>query len=162
IAPPEQLPAPTGSWQPAHPSVSETADPNPADTGVVAATSTAAEPIAPAIVAGYEILSVLGRGAMGVVYKARQLSLNRLVALNMVLGGSHAGPKDRARFLAEAAAIAGLQHPNIVQVYEVGAHEDLPYFSMEIVDGGNLERKTHGTPMPPREAAALVEKLARA
>jgi WD40 repeat protein len=99
---------------------------------------------------------------MGVIYKARQLSLNRLVALKMVLAGSHAGPQERSRFLTEAQAVAALQHPNIVQVYEVGEHDGLPFFSMEIVDGGNLADRVRGVPLPPRQAAALVEKLARA
>jgi WD40 repeat protein/serine/threonine protein kinase/CRP-like cAMP-binding protein len=141
--------------------------PDPADTAKLnpAAPSPAAaatEPSAPTIVAGYEILGVLGRGAMGVVYKARQVSLNRLVALKMVLAGSHAGPQERSRFLAEAQAVAALQHPNIVQVYEVGEHDGLPFFSMELVEGGSLADRSRGTPVPAREAAALVEKLARA
>jgi WD40 repeat protein/serine/threonine protein kinase len=118
--------------------------------------------LTPTIVAGYEILDVLGRGAMGVVYKARQLSLHRFVALKMVLAGSHAGPEARARFLAEAGAIAALQHPNIVQIYEVGEQDALPFFSMEIVDGGGLDRKIRGAPLPAQEAALLLEKLARA
>ena len=115
------------------------------------------------ILAGFELLSICGRGAMGVVYKARQLALNRVVALKMVLAGSYASLEERARFLAEAEAVASLQHPNIVQVYDVGAYQGVPFFSMEIVDGGTLERKAHaGAPLPPREAARLVEKLARA
>jgi WD40 repeat protein/tRNA A-37 threonylcarbamoyl transferase component Bud32 len=114
------------------------------------------------IVAGYEILDVLGRGAMGVVYKARQLSLHRDVALKMVLADSHTSPEHRARFLAEARAIATLQHPNIVQIYEVGEQDALPFFSMEIVDGGSLDLKIRGAPLPAREAALLLEKLARA
>ncbi len=115
------------------------------------------------IIAGFELVSICGRGAMGVVYKARQLALNRLVALKMVLAGGYASPQERARFLAEAEAVASLQHPNIVQVYDVGSHQGLPFFSMEIVDGGTLERKSQGgAPIAPREAARLVEKLARA
>jgi tetratricopeptide (TPR) repeat protein len=112
--------------------------------------------------AGYEILDALGRGGMGVVYKARQVNLNRLVALKMVLAGAHAGPLQRARFATEAEAVARLQHPNIVQIYEVGEHDGLPYFSLEYVDGASLAQKIGGKPQPPREAAGLVEQLARA
>jgi tetratricopeptide (TPR) repeat protein len=113
-------------------------------------------------VAGYDILDVLGRGGMGVVYKARQVNLNRLVALKMVLAGAHAGPQHLARFAIEAEAVARLQHPNIVQIYEVGEHDGLPFFSLEYVDGVSLSQKISGKPQPPREAAELVERLARA
>ena len=113
-------------------------------------------------VPGYEILGELGRGGMGVVYQARQTKLNRLVALKMILAGSHAGAADLARFRTEAEAVARLQHPNIVQVYEVGEHEGMPFFSLEFCGGGSLEKKLDGTPLPPKEAAALVETLARA
>jgi WD40 repeat protein/serine/threonine protein kinase len=112
--------------------------------------------------AGYEILGELGRGGMGVVYQARQVALNRVVALKMILSGGHAGPDDVARFRREAEAVAQLQHPNIVQVFEVNEAGGLPFFSLEFVDGGSLERKLAGTPLPPRQAARLVEDLARA
>jgi serine/threonine protein kinase len=113
-------------------------------------------------VPGYEILRELGRGGMGVVYQARHQKLNRLVALKMILAGSHAGAADLARFQAEAEAIARLRHPNIVQVYEVGERDGTPFFSLEFCGGGSLERKLAGTPLPAREAATLVEALARA
>ncbi len=117
---------------------------------------------APVQVPGYEILGVLGRGGMGVVYQARQIRLDRLVALKMVLAGGHAGAADLARFRTEAEAVARLQHPNVVQIHEVGEHNGLPYFSLEFCAGGSLEEKLHGTPLPAREAARVVEMLARA
>lgn len=113
-------------------------------------------------VAGYEILGVLGRGGMGVVYKARQRGLNRLVALKMILGGKHAGEGERGRFQTEALAVAKLQHANIVQVYEVGQRDGLPFFSLEYLDGGSLSQYADGKPLAPRFAAAVVELLARA
>ena len=111
---------------------------------------------------GYEVLSELGRGGMGVVYKARHVGLNRLVALKMILAGVHAGADELARFRGEALAVARLKHPNIVQIHDVGEVEGLPYFSLEFVEGGGLDRKLAGTPLPPKQAAALVETLARA
>jgi serine/threonine-protein kinase len=112
-------------------------------------------------VPGYEILSELGRGGMGVVYKAKQTRLNRLVALKMVLAGGHASPAQLARFDQEARSVARLQHPNIVQIYEIGEQEGLPYFSLEFVDGGTLEQLIDRHPQPPRAAAEILETLAR-
>jgi len=97
-------------------------------------------------VAGYEILAELGRGGMGVVYKARQQALNRTVALKMILAGSHAGPSALARFLKEAETIAHLKHPNVVQVYEYGNFGGMPYFSLEYLEGGSLAEKIKGEP----------------
>src|SRR5262249_34454246 len=113
----------------------------------------------PPAVPGYEILGELGRGGMGVVYKARQGALQRTVALKMVLDGAHAGPKELARFRAEAAAIGRLQHPNIVQVYDVGEAAGRPYFVLEFVAAGSLAQHLHGTPQPTRPAAQMVETL---
>ena len=96
------------------------------------------------------------------VYKARHLGLNRVVALKMILAGGHAGPSELAHFRSAAEAVARLKHPNVVQVYDVGESGGLPYFSLEFVEGGSLDRKLVGTPLPPAEAAALVETLARA
>ncbi len=111
---------------------------------------------------GYEILGELGRGGMGVVYQARQVRLNRAVALKMILAGQHAGAESAARFLAEAEAVAKLQHPNIVQIFHIDEHAGYPYFEMEYVGGGSLADRLDGTPRPPREAARLVETLAGA
>jgi WD40 repeat protein/predicted Ser/Thr protein kinase len=112
-------------------------------------------------VPGYEVLAELGRGGMGVVYKARQTALNRLVALKMILAGGHSGAADLERFLAEAEALAAFTHPNVVQVYEVGRDGALPYMAMELVDGGNLADRLRAGALPPREAARIVEQLAQ-
>jgi serine/threonine protein kinase/tetratricopeptide (TPR) repeat protein len=119
-------------------------------------------PERPPAIPGYEIRSVLGRGGMGVVYKARQTRLGRLVALKIIVGGGHAGCEEKARFRTEAEAVARLQHPNIVQIYEVGDQEGVPFISLEYVAGGSLADRLRGTPLPPREGAQLVETLARA
>jgi WD40 repeat protein len=113
-------------------------------------------------VPGYEILEELGRGGMGVVYKAQQVSLKRLVALKMILAGSHAGPEATARFLREAETIARLRHPNVVQVHDYGTHEGKPYLSLEYLEGGSLADQVKGGPRPPVQAAWTVEALARA
>jgi WD40 repeat protein/tetratricopeptide (TPR) repeat protein len=99
---------------------------------------------------------------MGVVYKARQIGLKRLVALKMILGRDDATEQALARFRHEAEAIARLRHPHIVQVYEIGEAEGRPFFSLEFVDGGSLAERLRGTPLPPRQAAELAEVLARA
>jgi eukaryotic-like serine/threonine-protein kinase len=111
---------------------------------------------------GHELHEVLGRGGMGVVYKARHLGLNRLVAVKMLLNGAHSNPDARERFLREAEAVAGLRHPNIVQVFDLGDQGGQPYLTMEFIEGGNLARKLEGTPQSPRYAAALLATLAEA
>jgi WD40 repeat protein len=111
---------------------------------------------------GYEFEEILGRGGMGVVYKARQIGLNRPVALKMIRDGALAGGQDLARFRGEAEAVARLQHPNIVQIYEIGEHEGRPYFSLEFVAGGSLDKALGGNPLPALDAARLTETLARA
>jgi eukaryotic-like serine/threonine-protein kinase len=113
-------------------------------------------------VPGHEVRGVLGRGGMGVVYRAWDLRLNRPVALKMLLAGAYADPADRARFQREAEAVAGLCHPNIVQVHDVGEVGGRPYFTMEFVEGGDLAGRIQGAPQPARQAAALVATLAEA
>ena len=111
---------------------------------------------------GYEIVEELGRGGMGVVYKARELKLNRTVALKTVSFGTHASAGDLTRLRREATAIARLQHPNIVQVFEVGEITGAPYFSMELCSGGTLSQRVRQGSLPVAEAAAIVAALARA
>src|SRR5438094_459959 len=111
---------------------------------------------------GYEVLGEVGRGGMGVVYKARQLKLNRVVALKMSLAGEHAGPELLVRFQREAEAVARLQHPHVVQIYEVGEHDGRFFLALEHVAGGNLASRLGAEPWPAEEAAGLVETLAEA
>ncbi len=113
-------------------------------------------------VPGYEVLGVLGRGGMGVVYKARQVSLNRVVALKMILAGPHADAEALRRFRAEAEAVARLRHPNIIQVHDHGQSAGHAYLALEYVEGGTLTLKAAGVPQPPEEAARIVETLAAA
>jgi serine/threonine protein kinase len=129
----------------------------------------AAPPAAPpARVGEYEILGELGRGAMGIVYKARHEQLRRAVALKMLLGGEFAREGYRSRFRAEAEAVALLQHPNIVQIFDIGEWLALgsavpaPYFTLEYVDGGNLNTRLDGKPQHPTQAAEWLLILARA
>jgi eukaryotic-like serine/threonine-protein kinase len=112
-------------------------------------------------VPGYEILSRLGEGGMGVVFKARRLGLNRLVALKMIRGGASARVDHVARFRIEAEAVARLRHPNIIQIYEIGEVDDLPYVSLELLEGGSLADRIEDTPQPGRAAAELLVTLAR-
>jgi serine/threonine-protein kinase len=109
----------------------------------------------------YELIEVIGRGGMGVVYKARQVSLNRVVAVKMILAGGHAGDASLERFRVEAEAAARLRHEGIVQVYDAGRHAGRPYLAMEFVEGGSLKDRLDGAPRPNGEAAHLVERMAR-
>jgi tetratricopeptide (TPR) repeat protein len=113
-------------------------------------------------VPGYEIIEEVGRGGMGIVYKARELQLERLVALKMIHPerGHSSGPQDIQRMLAEARAVAQCKHPNLVLIYKID--EQVPYLSLEFLEGGNLSRRLAGEPQPAKWAAALLETLARA
>jgi hypothetical protein len=110
----------------------------------------------------YELLMELGRGGMGVVYKAREVGLGRCVALKMVLPGALPGPEELERFHAEAAAAARLQHPHIVAVYRSGVLDDRPFYSMELIEGPTLAQRLAGGPLPGRVAARYAAAVARA
>jgi serine/threonine protein kinase/WD40 repeat protein len=116
----------------------------------------------PLQVPGYEMLEELGRGGMGVVYKARHVALNRLVALKFILSGSNAPSRHQERFHREAEFVARLRHPNIVQIYDIGEVDGQCFLALEYAEGGSLRERQAGTPMEPRAAAALLEPVARA
>ncbi len=139
----------------------ETATPNMAKT-LTEAPEAALQSLPERGVPGYELLEEVGRGSMGVVYKARQNGVNRLVALKMILTSSHANREVLQRFTVEARVVASLQHPNIVQLFEINLESDRPYFSMELVQGGTLADRLGGCPQPSRQSAQMVLTLARA
>src|SRR5262249_30654156 len=112
-------------------------------------------------VPGYEVLEELGHGGQGVVYKARHLALDRLVALKMIRTGALADGEERGRFQAEAQAVARLAHPNITQIYEVGEAGGLAFLALEYVAGGSLADVLRGRPLPPRSAVGLAATLAQ-
>jgi tetratricopeptide (TPR) repeat protein/tRNA A-37 threonylcarbamoyl transferase component Bud32 len=116
----------------------------------------------PPEISGYEILGKLGAGGMGVVYKARQRGLNRLVALKMIIGGTQARADHLARFRIEAEAVARLRHPNILQIYDIGEVDGLPFVALELLEGRDLDDRLEGTPQPGRSGSELVATLARA
>jgi serine/threonine protein kinase len=158
---------PDPSADPRPPAPEQPTLPPPAESGPEAVTLPPSKPTPPAVSVlpeppGYEILEELGRGGMGVVYRARQLKANRLVALKMIRTIEHTTPQERLRFQIEAEAVARLQHPHIVQLYEVGEAQGQPYFSLEFCDGGTLSDQLKKHRPSPREAAELIETLARA
>jgi len=131
---------------------------SPAEQARAAASSRTGSDVS---VPGYEILGELGRGGMGVVYKARQIALNRIVALKTIRG-NRVGPRDLARFLIEAEAVAAIEHPNVVRVYEYGDHEGQPYMALEFLPGGTLRDRMNVTgKLQPHEAARLLAPIAR-
>jgi hypothetical protein len=132
------------------------------DFPVVTSPEHVAKPVPLPVIDGYEIGELLGRGGMGLVFKAVQTALKRPVALKLIVSGAHAGAEERARFRTEAEAVARLHDPGIVQVYEVGDQAGCPYLALEYVGGGSLDQQLDGTPLPPRRAAQLVLDLARA
>jgi WD40 repeat protein/serine/threonine protein kinase len=111
---------------------------------------------------GYTLLGVLGRGAAGIVYRARHLKLNRTVALKVIVAGPHLSQEVRQRFQVEAQTIARLHHPNIVQIYDVGESAKRPFLSLELIEGGNLAERIAGKPQPAKEAARIIATLAKA
>ncbi len=153
---------------PARPSVHEDATVAPGDQATLdrrpASTGEAAEPsLLPVRYFGdYEIIREIARGGMGVVFRARQMSLNRPVALKMILAGQLANDVDVKRFYTEAEAAANLDHPGIVPIYEVGQHEGQHYFSMGFVEGQSLSHRLADGPLPPREAAELIRRVSEA
>jgi Protein kinase domain len=115
-----------------------------------------------AAISGYEVLDELGHGGMGIVYKARDLSLGRIVAIKMIAEAAYAQPAQLRRFLAEAEAVARLKHPNIIAIHQVGQEAGRPYLSLEFAEGGNLAQRLAQGPLSSPQAAELVEALARA
>jgi len=150
-----------GALKSASPLAGEAKGPAPHDDDQFPEPRDPASPDLP-IVAGYKLLGVLGRGGAGIVYKALHCRLNRTVALKMLADGAWAGSEGLERFLREAETVAGLHHPNIVQLYDAGGRQGRAYFTMELIDGGSLAQRLRGARQPSREAAALVATVAEA
>ncbi|MGF1579493.1 MAG: tetratricopeptide repeat protein [Gemmataceae bacterium] len=127
-------------------------------SGTVNGLSSSSRPAWPKI-PGYEIVGVIGRGGMGVIYRARQIDADRIVALKTILAGEHADREAQKRFRNEVFAIARLRHPGIIEIYDVGKHDGQPYFSMELCAAGSLDKYLSATPVPAKEAAELVRDV---
>src|SRR5262245_1863491 len=133
------------------------------DVGRIETGARAAEALSRLVTFGdYELLEEIAHGGMGVVYKARQKSLNRIVAVKMILAGRFAGKQMTQRFRGEAAAAGTLQHPNIVAIHEIGMHEGQHFFSMDYVEGQNLAQLIGHRPLPPQKAARYLRQIAEA
>jgi serine/threonine protein kinase len=160
----QSLPPPSASitpWSSAAQALNEgTLPPTQSTPGPVGSTQAQWDGSRFPVIPGYEVLEEIGRGGMGVVYRARQLSLNRIVALKTIFGAVHRLEWQRLRL--EAEAVAMLQHPHIVQVYDLGEHAGMVFIAMEYVAGGTLRRWVRGEPQPPRPAATLLEQVAQA
>ncbi|HMF18098.1 MAG TPA: protein kinase, partial [Gemmataceae bacterium] len=144
----------SGNWEPLATSIGSGSEPKNSGTPEVSVREMSAPE-------GFILLEELGRGAAGIVFKARQHFPERVVALKFLVTGVHPA-EQRARFLAEANAIARLNHPHIVQVHSVGEHQDRPFLCLEYIAGHHLGKQIGGRPQPPGEAAVLLELLARA
>jgi len=152
---------------PSGPIAGQAPSPHELPTAVVhgqdpSATPGASEPTRIRYFGDYEITREIARGGMGVVFRARQVSLNRTVALKMILAGQLANETDVKRFYTEAEAAANLDHPGIVPIYEVGQHEGQHYFSMGFVEGQSLSQRLAEGPLPSREAAELIRRVSEA
>src|SRR6185436_6460464 len=137
------------------------------ESNTISIVSSSSEGSPPPMIVGrrlgdYDLIAELARGGMGVVYKARQISLNRTVALKIILKGDFASAEEVQRFRSEAEAAANLDHPNILPVYDVGQEENWHYFSMKLIDGGSLEQTLTSAPLPSQDCARLMVTVARA
>lgn len=151
-----------GSWSGSATLSVDNQDQQPATEQLTLPTEATVAQVVPNRIGEYEVLSEVGRGAFGIVYRARDTRLHREVAIKVLLGGAEAPEDEIVRFRTEIEALGSLKHPNIIQVYDTGVHRGAPYLVMELVEGGNLASQIRGQPRKAREAAQLIETLARA